>query len=377
MNFGGIVVEWYKKNKRDLPWRRSRDPYLVWISEVILQQTRVKQGLEYYNKFASTFPDVASLAAASEEQVLKLWQGLGYYSRARNMHQAAKELVKNQGGKMPASYEGLLAMKGVGVYTASAVSSICYGEQKAVVDGNVSRVLARYFGVEEAVNSTAGKRIIDQLSGKVMEEGSENGSVQRSFGSSSGDTWAGTHNQAMMEFGALQCVPVSPRCGECPLAASCNARLSDRVEKLPLKIPKRLPLERWMYFYVIVCDGETILTKRGEQGIWRSLYHFPVLESPEEHSEEEMMGGLFKRLLGKLTLSAEEALPGGLPVFSDPSGPIRHQLTHLTIHASFVQVKLDALPSPLPGEYIRIAMSELEQYPVPRLMERYMEVAKF
>jgi len=181
----------------------------------------------------------------------------------------------------------------------------------------------------------------------------------------------------MMEFGALQCVPASPSCGECPLAASCIARLSDRVGKLPLKIPKRKPLERWMYFYVIVCDGETILTKRGEQGIWRSLYHFPVLESPEEHSKEEMMGVLFRQLLSKLTISVKEPHPGGLPVFSDPSGPIRHQLTHLTIHASFVQVQLPALPSPLPEEYIRIALSELEQYPVPRLMERYMEVAKF
>ena len=293
MNFGGIVVEWYKKNKRDLPWRHTRDPYLVWISEVILQQTRVNQGLEYYNRFAATFPDLASLAAAPEDQVLKLWQGLGYYSRARNMHQAAKELVNKHGGKMPASYEGLLAMKGVGVYTASAVASICYGEGKAVVDGNVSRVLARYFGVEEAVNSGAGLRIIEQLSSQVMEESPGNGSLQSSSGSSSGkssgsssgkssgDTWAGTHNQAIMEFGALQCVPVSPRCEECPLAASCIAKLSDRVEKLPLKIPKRLPLERWMYFYVIVCDGETILTKRGEQGIWRSLYHFHPFVLPD------------------------------------------------------------------------------------------------
>ena len=285
MKFGGIVVEWYEKNKRDLPWRHTRDPYLVWISEVILQQTRVNQGLEYYNNFATTFPDLASLAAAPEDQVLKLWQGLGYYSRARNMHQAAKELVNKHGGKMPASYEGLLAMKGVGVYTASAVASICYGEGKAVVDGNVSRVLARYFGVEEAVNSGAGLRIIEQLSSQVMEEGPGNGllngsaqsSSENSSGNSSGDTAAGTHNQAMMEFGALQCVPASPSCGECPLASSCIARLSDRVGKLPLKIPKRLPVERWMYFYVIVCDGETILTKRGEQGIWRSLYHFPVL----------------------------------------------------------------------------------------------------
>jgi len=212
MNFGGIIYEWYKKNRRDLPWRRTSDPYLVWISEVILQQTRVSQGLKYYNNLVKVFPDVTSLAEAEEDRVLKLWQGLGYYSRARNMHRAAKDLVEKHRGKMPKTYDGLLEMKGVGTYTASAIASICFGEEIAVVDGNVARVIARLYGVEEAVNGTAGKRIIDSLAAELMAQ-----SMGKSSGNKAGQySDPGTHNQAMMEFGALHCVPVSPSCGKCP-----------------------------------------------------------------------------------------------------------------------------------------------------------------
>ncbi|MDX2430522.1 MAG: A/G-specific adenine glycosylase [Bacteroides sp.] len=363
MKFGGIVHAWYEKNRRDLPWRRTKDPYLVWMSEVILQQTRVVQGLDYYNKFAEAFPDLTSLAAASEDQVLKLWQGLGYYSRARNMHHAAKTLVEANEGKMPGNFEGLLAMKGVGIYTASAVASICFGEQKAVVDGNVSRVIARLYGVEEAINSTSGEKIIKGLAEELMEQ--------------SRAVSPGTHNQAMMEFGALQCVPVSPKCDDCPLAQGCNAKLTGRVDVLPLKKPKRPPVERWMYFYIVKGGNETILTRREEKGIWRSLYHFPMLESSKEHSEEEILGELFRQMMAELSNSVEEALPEGFPAFSALSEPIRHQLTHLTIHARFVQVNLPALPSLLSEKFIRIAIGELDLYPVPRLIERYMEVAKF
>jgi A/G-specific adenine glycosylase len=351
MNSSETVHVWYKKNLRDLPWRQTRDPYRIWISEVILQQTRVAQGLDYYIRFADTFPDVRSLAAASEDQVLKLWQGLGYYSRARNMHQSAKALVEANGGKMPDTFEGLLAMKGVGIYTASAVASICFGEEKAVVDGNVSRVIARLYGVDDPVNSTAGKRMIETLADQLMEEA-------RSVS-------PGTHNQAMMEFGALQCLPRSPLCSECPLARSCNALLTNRVDILPVKTPKSRPVKRWMYFYIITAGGQIILTRREEEGIWRSLYHFPVMESSQENSEEKILGELLEQLL-----------PGILPTVSAVSAPIRHQLSHLTIYARFIHLKLPSLPSLLPEKFLRIPLSELEQYPVPRLIERYMEVAK-
>jgi len=372
MNFSEIVSRWYKKNKRDLPWRRTRDPYLVWISEVILQQTRVAQGLEYYKAFALSYPDVNSLARATEEEVLKLWQGLGYYSRARNMHQAARELVRHHKGRMPQNYEGLLEMKGIGSYTAAAIASICFGEEKAVVDGNVSRVIARYFGVDEAINSTAGKHIIDSMAAEIMAERPQNISP-------------GTHNQAMMEFGALQCVPNSPRCGACPLAAQCHAYLSGSVKDLPVKIPKRKATKRWMYFYMLRNGNETILSRRDEPGIWRSLYHFPMVESTSDQPFEEITGALFDRTMNELTTGVAEPQPSAGPASSsiDPqfsiviSEPMRHQLTHLSIHARFIQIGLLALPTALAENFIRIPIGDLEKYPVPRLMERYMEVAKF
>lgn len=388
MNFSGTLHGWYKKNQRDLPWRHTGDPYLVWISEIILQQTRVAQGLDYYLRFAETFPNLGALAAASEDQVLLLWQGLGYYSRARNMHGAAKDLVANNGGKMPENYKGLLAMKGVGTYTAAAIASICYGEELAVVDGNVARVVARIHGVEEPVNGTAGKRMIDSLAASLMAEsmGSAN-DKSKGKGKSQGkgldegrETLSfpdpGTHNQAMMEFGALQCVPSSPDCGACPLSQGCNAFLTNRVSKLPVKTPKRKATDRWMYFYILRCEGEIILSRRDGQGIWRSLYLFPVMESSKEQSEEEICQKLLHELMTQLSGGVNEGRPSGPTIISEISAPIRHQLTHLNIYARFIHISLSSLPSPLPEHFFRIPVAKLEDYPVPRLMERYMESAK-
>lgn len=406
MNFSGTLHGWYKKNKRDLPWRHTTDPYMVWISEIILQQTRVAQGLDYYLRFAETFPDLSALASASEDQVLLLWQGLGYYSRARNMHGAAKDLVANNGGKMPETYKGLLAMKGVGTYTASAIASICFGEELAVVDGNVARVVARIHGVEEPVDGTAGKRIIDSLATSLMTESMSSGKNERksecqgkgksmgegeSQGKGSGKglsdgqgeavvMWSfpdpGTHNQAMMEFGALQCVPSSPDCGACPLSQGCSAFLTNRVSKLPVKTPKRKAKDRWMYFYILRCEGEIILSRREGQGIWRSLYLFPVVENSKEQSEEEICQKLFPDLMTQLSGGVNEGDPSVSTVISEISAPIRHQLTHLNIYARFIHINLSSLPSPLPENFFRIPLAKLEDYPVPRLMERYMESAK-
>ena len=352
MNFGGIIHGWYKKNKRDLPWRATRDPYHIWLSEVILQQTRVSQGMETYNRFIDAFPDVASLAGAGEDQVLKLWQGLGYYSRARNLHQAAKDVVETGGGRIPDTYEGLLELKGVGVYTASAIASICFGEPRAVVDGNVSRVIARLFGMDEAINAAAGSRVVHALAGKMLERGLAEG----------GDP--GTHNQAMMEFGALQCIPVSPPCGTCPLANGCAARLTGRVNALPVKIPKRKPVDRWMYFFIMTCDGVTILTKRGDRDIWRSLYQFPLVESEGSLPEEEIVNNL----PGEMWPNR----PHSLKI----SPTIRHQLTHRTLHARFIHVELTSWPRPLPKGWIPVPLDRLDGYPVPRLIHRYMETVK-
>ena len=263
MKIGGIIRGWYKKNKRELPWRQTRDPYKIWLSEVILQQTRVNQGLNYYLDFIKKFPDVTALARADEDEVLKLWQGLGYYSRARNLHQAARDVVEQMKGVMPDTYEDLLKLKGVGSYTASAIASICFGEPRAVVDGNVSTGhCPACTGLDEPINSTRGVKLINALAHELLDRNDP-----------------GTHNQAMMEFGALQCVPVSPDCKKCPLMDHCEARAAHRVDQLPVKIPKRKPVELWMNFYILLCNGETIIAKRGTEGIWKSLYQFPMVES--------------------------------------------------------------------------------------------------
>ena len=350
MKIGGYIRGWYEKNKRDLPWRQINDPYKIWLSEVILQQTRVNQGLNYYLNFIKTFPDVNSLARASEDEVLKLWQGLGYYSRAKNLHHAARNVVEEMDGKMPRSYNGLLKLKGVGSYTASAIASICFDEPRAVVDGNVSRVIARLFGLDEPINSTQGNKIISSLADELLDRNNP-----------------GTHNQAMMEFGALQCVPVSPDCERCPLFDHCEARKSDRVDLLPVKIPKRKPVERWMYFYILLCNGETIFTKRGTEGIWKSLYQFPMMESEVPLTDETILGPMLAQLI-------EGAGQATILKISDP---FRHQLTHRTIYARFIHANLESWPHRLPTGWMKIFRERLDDFPVPRLINRYMEVVKF
>ncbi|MEN8158238.1 MAG: A/G-specific adenine glycosylase [Bacteroidota bacterium] len=387
MNFGGLIRGWYKKNRRDLPWRHTRDPYRIWLSEVILQQTRVSQGLEYYNRFIATYPDVVSLAEAGEDEVLKLWQGLGYYSRARNLHSAAKELVAHRNGRFPDNYKALLGLRGVGVYTASAISSICFKERRAVVDGNVSRVIARLFGVDEAINAAEGSRIVYSLAEQMLERDLPE----------SGDP--GIHNQAIMEFGALQCVPISPRCEVCPLSDGCQAYLSGRVDTLPVKIPKKRPTKRWFYFYILHGDGphgdrRTIITRRGGNDIWKGLYQFPMLETNGPKDDLEITGGMLQQLFEPSLISSGPAnarsraagnracgLSGANPpaefrITMERISPlIRHQLTHRTIQARFIHLKLSHLPSPMPDGWIAVPFAELDNYPLPRLIDRYIKDA--
>ncbi len=353
MKIDGIIRGWYKKNIRDLPWRYTNDPYKVWIAEVILQQTRVNQGLKYYLNFTKAFPSVDSLALASEEEVLKIWQGLGYYNRARNLHHAAKHIVEQLEGEIPGSYNDLLKLKGVGNYTASAIASICFGEARAVVDGNVSRVVARLFGVEEPINSSSGSKVIHSLARELMD-----------------DDFPGNHNQAMMDFGAVQCVPGSPDCSKCPLIDHCEAHRTGRVNRLPVKIPKQKPKERWMYYYIIVCNGETVLTKRGTENIWKSLYQFPMVESDSPLSEKEVMGPIFH------TINSGKQNTENLLTLLKISDPIRHPLTHRIIHARFIHFETRTWPNPLPSGWIKIFSDQIDDFPVPRLINRYVEVTK-
>lgn len=348
MKFGLIIRGWYEKNKRELPMRSTRDPYRIWISEVIMQQTRMNQGLPYYLKFIEAFPTVAALAAAPEDEVLKLWQGLGYYNRARNLQGSARYIMEHLGGQMPGDSGGLLKLKGVGRYTAAAIASICYDEPLAAVDGNVSRVIARLYGVEEAVNSTRGAREIEALAQELLDPGEP-----------------GLHNQAMIDFGAMQCVPSAPPCHACPLSEGCNAHLTGRADLIPYKIPKQTPEKRWFAYYIIVYKGKVILTRRGDKDIWRSLYQFPVLESETPLSDEELAGSLVPApvasRLRKVSLS----------------GPHIHQLSHRTIHARFIHLEVDSLPEQLPQGWMLISLQDLEKYPVPRLIHRYLESVKF
>lgn len=264
--FSNIIIDWYQQNKRVLPWRQTKDPYKIWLSEVILQQTRVAQGMPYYEKFIKNFPTIQDLAEADEEEVLKLWQGLGYYSRARNLHFTAKYVTDVLEGKFPDTYTELLKLKGVGDYTASAIAAFCFNENTATVDGNVYRVLARYFGVELAINTSSAKKYFKDLAQELIDP--ERPAI---------------FNQAIMEFGSLQCAPAQPKCVNCPLADSCVALQKNSVKELPKK-EKKLKITKRYFNYLVLetAANETVLQQRTGKGIWQNLYEFPVVETTSE-----------------------------------------------------------------------------------------------
>lgn len=363
--------------------RQTRDPYRTWIAEVILQQTRMDQGLPYLQKFLEAFPDVLSLASASEDEVLRLWQGLGYYSRARNLHASARYVRDQLGGHMPASFSELLKLKGVGKYTAAAIASWCYGEPVAAVDGNVARVIARMFGITEAINVPAGQGQIEELAMALLDENDP-----------------GRHNQAMIEFGAMQCIPRSPSCHQCPLAVHCHARQKDLVDQLPVKQKNKTPSERWFYYYVIRSGGKTILVQRGGKDIWEGLYEPPMIETPGPRTDEEIIRHQLPQVLKRLMPSSEpqpfsgsqpssgsqqsselqegdRAYTSGNTLIGELSLPIRHQLSHQTIHARFLPVEVDSLPLPLPERWRAVPLEDLDLYAMPRLIHRYLESSNF
>ena len=272
-NFSKTLVSWYLKNKRDLPWRNTIDPYKIWLSEIMLQQTRVAQGLPYYLKFLAAFNEVKDLADADEEEVLKLWQGLGYYSRARNLHATAKYVSNELNGVFPDNYIDLKKLKGIGDYTASAIASICYKEPKAVLDGNVFRVLARLYGIDIAINSTDGVKLFSSLSQKLIDKDEPD-----------------THNQAIMEFGATHCSPKKPLCDSCVFNTQCIAFKNNRVGELPLKLKKLKVKKRYFNYIVPIINNEsTRLIKRAEKGIWANLYEFPLVETVETAEYDELL----------------------------------------------------------------------------------------
>lgn len=342
-DIASILLDWYADRGRDLPWRRTRDPYLVWLSEVILQQTRVAQGTDYYLRFAARFPDVGSLAAASQDEVMKHWQGLGYYSRARNLHAAARQIVAEFGGVFPRAYADVRSLRGVGEYTAAAICSAAYDEPVAAVDGNVYRVLARLFDIAEPIDTAAGRRLFAELAAAQLD-------TRR----------AGRYNQAVMDFGALQCTPAAPRCGGCPLAARCLALAGGTVAERPVKQGRAAVRDRWFYYLHVVSEGDTFVRRREERDIWQGLYEFPLVEMPEEADFLQVAATEeFRTKLGEVPwrLVRSVALP-------------KHRLSHQRIHAVFHRIATDGA-APLMEGYLRIPERKLGEYAVPRLLENY------
>lgn len=332
--FSPTLLKWYHKNKRDLPWRHTKDPYKIWLCEIIMQQTRIVQGLAYYNRFVENFPTPLSLAKASEDQVLKLWQGLGYYSRARNLHAAAKSM----NGKFPATYEGVRALKGVGDYTAAAICSIAYDLPYAVVDGNVYRVLSRVFGISTPIDSTEGKKQFTTLAQQLLDK-----------------NHPGDFNQAMMDFGAMVCTPQNPQCHGCPLAKKCVAHRAGTQEELPVKAQKTKITTRYFHYIYVEQGNFTWINQRGAGDVWQHLYEVPLVES----KSEKLPPALPKKWFG--VAKVERA-----------GKAIKHVLSHQIIYAYIYKVKLSSAYK-VPAPFQKIPASQLSRYAVSRLMQKLLE----
>ena len=332
--FSGTLLDWYAENKRDLPWRNTTDPYLIWISEIILQQTRVAQGYEYFLRFIKRFPDVVSLAAASEDEVMKYWQGLGYYSRARNLHAAAKSMK----GTFPKTYAEVRALKGVGDYTAAAICSFAYDMPYAAVDGNVYRVLSRYFGIDVPIDSTEGKKTFTALAGEVLDK-----------------SRPADYNQAIMDFGAVQCTPQSPNCLFCPLSGSCRALSEGKVQQLPVKQHRTKTTNRYFNYIYVRMGAHTLIHKRTEDDIWKNLFELPLVETEKDLSEEEFLAcPQFHALFAEGEVRMVRTLLRG----------VKHVLSHRVIYTNFYEVTLPDNSSSF-SSYQRVAVEDLGRYAVP------------
>ncbi|MFN0187896.1 MAG: A/G-specific adenine glycosylase [Bacteroidia bacterium] len=338
--FSKNLRHWYRKNGRKLPWRSTKEAYNIWLSEIILQQTRVNQGLPYYEKFLENFPSIKHLASASEDQILRLWQGLGYYSRARNLHAAAKQVLRDFEGQFPADFEKLKSLKGIGDYTASAIASFAFDLPHPVVDGNVYRFLSRFFGMDIPIDSSQGKKAFNDLALELMD-------VQH----------AAEHNQAMMEIGSLVCKPISPNCDECPFSMACHAYLYNKVSDYPVK-GKKLPSKKRYFHYFLVTDGtSTYIKRRNEKDIWQGLFELPLVEVSELSDFPPPLPDLAKI---------------HQPILSKQPVKRKHILSHQELHACFWKVNIETCSSPKNG-YLRVKLTDLSTFGFPQLIVNYFD----
>lgn len=338
MNFTDELVQWYLKNKRNLPWRNTTDAYTIWLSEIILQQTRVEQGMPYFNRFIEKYPTVSHFATAHEDEVLKLWQGLGYYSRGRNMLKTARLVQEAHKGVFPQSYDELIKLKGIGEYTAAAIASFSSNQAKAVVDGNVYRVLARYFGIYDAINSTTGKKIFQNIANDLLNTKNP-----------------GLHNQAMMEFGAMLCKPKNPACGICPVRTGCVAFTSNATASLPVKL-KTVKVRERFFNYFLITDGNSILmNKRGDKDIWANMYDLPMVETASLLPADELV-----------------KLPEALAIFGDDinivedTSVLKHILTHQRLFVRMI--KTDKKPLKTETNWIYVSVENLPELALPQII---------
>lgn len=329
-DFHLLIAKWYRQNSRSLPWRETNNPYFIWLSEIIMQQTRIEQGTSYYLKFTQIYPAIFDLASASEQDVLNNWQGLGYYSRARNLHAAAKDIADNLNGVFPKTYDEILLLKGVGTYTAAAISSFAFNESRAVVDGNVYRFLSRLFDISTPIDSTEGKKTFQLLADELIKEAEP-----------------ALHNQAMMEMGSLICAP-KPNCEICPVRIHCLALKNETVFERPLKTKKIKTRKRFFHYLIYTRSRETIISQRTQKDIWQNMYEFPMVESTSTD---------IPSMVKDMIRSSSE--------------PIKHILSHQHIYAVFHHI--DEFPSEVQPDWIIIDRSDIQDYPLPRIIDRYLE----
>lgn len=345
MNFAQTIIFWYNKNKRDLPWRHTQDPYVIWLSEIIMQQTRVEQGTPYFDRFAEKYPTVADFASAEEGEILKLWQGLGYYSRGRNMHHTAQIVMEEYGGYFPSDYDSLIKLKGIGEYTAAAISSFASNEARAVVDGNVFRLLSRYFGIDIPINTGKGKKVFTELANELMD-----------------NEQAGIYNQAAMEFGSLVCKPKNPDCPICPLQQACTAYRTGQINVLPVKIRNQKFRERYFNYIIAIDKNGILMNQRGPNDIWENLYELPLFETNTLVDAGRLINQEnFLNVFGSQVL------------IKSIHGPVKHILSHQRLYATFIEIENYSENFDFGQGWKYVKLHDLENLAQPKLVFHFLK----